>query len=146
MQTTENKQESGKIQKKFQESMKKLTALLNGETLYTPLKMEGEDIQKAVEELAKEEKKELMEEFKKKAKELIQEKRTFDKFVVQQKKELDKKVEEKQKAFTEQASKLFGIVKNIQNIEKEYTATIKSTDESVITPDETEEEEETTEE
>ena len=140
---SENKQqqtEAGKIGKKFESSMKQLTALLSGQALYTPLKLETDDIQAAVAELAKEEKEELVKEFKLKAKELIREKRNFDSFVKTQKKELEKKVEEKQKAFTDQAGKLFGIVKNIQGIEKSYTETIKATDGSVMTPDAEEEE------
>lgn len=121
------KQESGKIKKAFEANLRKLTALLSGESYFKPAKVgPGGSLTEAVALLAKEEKEALLKKFVEEARKLIGEKRTFDKFVAQQKKELDKKVEAEQKKFNESSKALFALIADIGSIEKEYYATLSN--------------------
>lgn len=131
---SENKEQSGKIKKAFEKSMSQITAILGNPKLFEPLKAEKEDIQSAMEELAKEEKEELVKKVKEEARILIKEKRAFDNLVNQKKKEFDKTVEEEQKKFTEKVKGILKLVKNIQTIEQEYLQTLKNaTTETIAT-------------
>lgn len=125
------KQESGKVKKAFEANMRKLTGLLKGEAYFKSPKADGAQLQEAIEVLAKEEKEELIKKIVSEARKLIQEKRDFDKFVSQQRKEMDNKVEGKQKEFNEKAKVVFGLVKDVGALEKEYAATLKNATEFV---------------
>lgn len=120
------KQESGKVKKAFEANLRKLTGLLRGEAYFKPLKADGAQLQEAIEVLAREEKEEMIKNIVSEARKLITEKRDFDKFVNQQRKELEKKVEAKQKEFNEKAKVLFGLVKDVGALEKEYAATLEN--------------------
>jgi len=131
-QDQQNQNEGGKVEKKFQTALKKLTAILSGEAAYKPAKLVGLEVITAVQELAKEEKEAKAKEFKEKAKALIQKKRDFDSFVKKQKQELEKKIQEEQKKFTEDAEKLFQLVEDIANIEKSYYETLGNAEEGKV--------------
>lgn len=120
------KQESGKVKKAFEANMRKLTGLLKGEAYFKQPKANGEELQEAIAVLAKEEKEDMIKKIVSEARKLIQEKRDFDRFVNAQRKELDKKVEGKQKEFNEKAKVLFGMVKDVGALEKEYADTLKN--------------------
>ena len=121
----DQKQESGKIKKAFEANLRKLTALLQGESFFKPAKAASEELTVAIAELAKEEKEAMIKKIVAEARTLIQKKREFDKFVTLQKRELDKKVEEEQKKFNESAKALFGLVSDVGALEKSYYDTLK---------------------
>ena len=119
-------QKAGKIKKKFDAAMTSLTLVLGGQALYKPDKLLPKEIQAAVVELAKDEKKKLTDSFKEKAVALIQEKRTYDKEVAKIDKEAAQKKEKNMEDFTKKANDLFGMLKDINNIEKDYYDTLLS--------------------
>jgi hypothetical protein len=118
------KDEKGKVKKLFDANLKKLTAVLGGESLFRVPKADGPTTMLAIAELVKEEKEQLTKELIAEARNMIREKRDFDKFVKQQQQELNKKVEEKQKQFNEKCKALWGKIADITNIEKDYYSTL----------------------
>lgn len=133
-------QDQNKDVKKFEATLSMLTAILGGQQLYTPLKLENEAIRLAVEELVKEEKEETVKIFKEKARSLIKAKREFDAFVKKSQNELKAKILEQQKKFTAEGQDLFKMLSGLQNLEKSYLETIKATDNSETQEGLTEEE------
>lgn len=122
---TPEQEELGKIGKQFESNMKKLTAVLQGESLYKAPKVVGdEDLTKAIVAIAKEEKEEKLKEFVEGVRTLIKDKRAFDKFQKEKKKEFEKAVEDKQKSFNDSANKLFGLMDDIKSIEESYYNTM----------------------
>ncbi len=100
--------------------MNGLTRILGGEMLFKPTSLLSDEVQAAVKELAKEEKEKFVKEFKEKAVALIQKKRDHDKHVAKLFAEAKQKEEQNMTGFIEDAKKLFSMVKDIQNIEKDY--------------------------
>jgi tRNA G18 (ribose-2'-O)-methylase SpoU len=131
-QQDQKKQEAGKVRKKFQNALNTLTKVLGGESLYKTTSLVPSEIQEAVKALAKEEKEKLIKEFKEKAIALIHKKRDHDKHVLQLQREFEQKQEQGMKDFTKDANSLFGMLKNIQNIEKNYYDILLSTEDGKI--------------
>lgn len=117
-------EQTSKVREKFTAAMTNLTQVLGGQTLYKPTVLVPDDVQKAVIELAKVEKEKKIKEFQEKAIELIQKKRAHDKHVTQMKKDFEKKEEDSMKDFTDEANKLFSLIKDIKNIERDYYDTL----------------------
>jgi hypothetical protein len=122
----QKEQESGKIYKKFDQYLNKLTAILGGTELLTPVKVGPSNIHEVIAKLAKDEKEAALAKFEADAKALIQKKRDHDRTMSDLKKEFKKKEQESMKKWNEEAEKLFRQVDDIVNIEKSYFRTLKS--------------------
>lgn len=128
---TEETQEqvNDKVSKKFDADFKKLLALLGGEKNLKKVSVPNDDLGNIVEELLKERREEFIKDFKSKAKGLLDKKLEFDKEVKKAEDELKAKVISKKKEFSEKMKEVFGMVENINEIEKSYYASMKSTQE-----------------
>lgn len=120
-------EDKGKEAKKFNDYFRKLTALLNGDSLLKKRPKVGkEDFSVAMAELVKEEKEALTLTVKSKIKALVQEKMKFDEFLVAEKKKFEKVVEEQQKEFNKKAEEVFSMIDGIEEMEKRYYDTFKN--------------------
>lgn len=127
-QQLENKQEndSSKDAKKFDAAMKRIVAILGGDTLLKATKIEGSDLSVLVERISKTEKEKLLNEFEAGAISLIERKRAFDRFEREERKKFEKLILDKKKEFVTEAEKLFKLVDKIEGIEREYYETLRS--------------------
>ena len=114
------KQENGKIRKKYENDLKNLTKVLGGNFLFSPTKLANSEVIEAVKELAKEEKEKLVKSFKERAVAAIQKQREHLKNVDLLKKEFLKKQEDSMKEFSKTVDGLFKDLEDIKNIEENY--------------------------
>lgn len=122
-QQNNNDQKKGgesKTRKKFNNALNALTRILGGQALYKPNTLLPVEVQEAVKKLAEKEKVKLVETFQEKATALIQKKREHDKHVKKLFAEAAQKEEQNMEGFIKDANELFGLVKDIQGIEKDY--------------------------
>lgn len=130
-----------KITKQFNFNIKKLVALMNGESNLKKVNVPSGEVGKIVEELVGERRKEKIEEFKKKAKEILDKYIEFQKAVKKEEGEFTNKVNGKKKEFNDELVKLFAFVDDIAAVERGYYQAIGglgstgSTSESTETPE-----------
>lgn len=113
-------QNADKITKQFNANIKKLVALMNGESNLKRVNVPAGEVGKIVEELVGERRKEKIEEFKKKAKEILDKYIEFQKAVKKEETEFTNKVNGKKKEFNEELVKLFAFVDDIAAVERGY--------------------------
>ncbi len=116
----QGEKDSSKVKKQFDEALKSFVAILGGETLLTPTKLNNPNLQIAINELAAEEVQEKITTFKTKAKALIKKKAEHDKHVADMEKEFEKKKEESMKGFISEANDLKKLIADIGGIQKKY--------------------------
>lgn len=121
----EQQQDSGKIEKKFQENLSKLMGLLKGNEQVFKEKVPNEDMDLIIEELIKERKEKTIEEFKKKASNILDKKVEFDKFVKQKESELKSAINNKRKEFSKEMEDCFNLVENINSLHQQYKNSLK---------------------
>lgn len=121
-----NQQEnSDKITKNFEKTMEKLVAIVGGkDQIYAPKKVQKDVLDTLVEEMLKDRKESLAKEVKADLLALLDKKVVFDKEIKAKEEEFKKLKEQKMKEFTEAANKVFGKVDNIENLAKEYYASL----------------------
>lgn len=117
---TQQPQDDSKVGKKFEQHMKSLTALLGGNTLLKTVRIGGDTINSAVEELLKEEKEKQAAEIKVGLKNLADEFIAFERFKKEKEKEFARLVTEKQKDFNKKAEAIFGRIDDLKNLAKTY--------------------------
>lgn len=120
-------QQNDKVSKKFEQDFKKLVALLGGEKNLKKTNVPNDELGGIVEELLKERREDFIKEFKSKAKALLDKKLEFDKEVRKAEDDLKKTVIAKKKEFSEKMKDVFGMVENINEIEKSYYQSMKET-------------------
>ena len=119
-------QDSAKETKEFHANCKKLIAILNGGSLLKPHRgLPRADLQRAMEELVKEEKEAKVQEIKTAAKELVKRHLEFDRFEREKRKEFEKALQEKQKEFNKESKSLFSKIDDLANIERSYYETLQ---------------------
>jgi len=123
-------QQNDKVSKKFEADFKKLVALLGGDKGLKKVAVPNDELGTIVEELLKERREEFIKDFKTKAKSLLDKKLEFDKEVKKAEEEFKKSVLNKKKEFSEKMKEVFGMVENIQEIEKSYYESMKATKEA----------------
>lgn len=123
-QEQEKTQDTSKVKKGFEDRMQKLVALFGGRDLLARTKLDGDAVTSVVARLVKSKKEAIALEFEQKASALIEKHLEFEKWVKEEKKRMEKAVDDKMKAFSDEADKLFGLVDNMSNIEKEYAKTL----------------------
>ena len=119
-QQQKDKQDAGKEHQKFEASKKKLIAILSGEDLLRPGKVEKDAVTKAMEALVKEKKEAQIIDLKKEVGALIDSYIAFNKFQAEKKKEFEKAVGDKMKEYNKQASAIFAKMEGIEQLEKDY--------------------------
>lgn len=122
-------QQNDKVSKQFEANFKKLVALLGGEKALKKISVPNDELGGVVEDLLKERREDFIKEFKSKAKSLLDKKIEFDKEVKKAEEEFKNKVAQKKKEFSEKMKELFGMVENMQEIEKSYYQSLKETSE-----------------
>lgn len=125
MAEVQNNEEQGKEAKKvlanFEQTVKKLTAIVKGpENLKLPRKVKQDNMQILVEELFKEESLEIIKEVKEGVKSLLKGYVTLNASLAEERKKLDAIEVAKKKEFNATAAKLFAKIEGIDNINKEY--------------------------
>lgn len=124
-QNQNEQQDNNKIAKQYEANLSKLAAILGGkENIYPTKKVEGAVLDTVIEELLKEQKEKVAKEVKTGLQELLDKKVQFDKDVKAKEEELKKLKEAKQKEFNESCSKIFGKISNIEQLQKDYEATL----------------------
>lgn len=122
----QQQQDAGKDEKKFQDAMKKVIALLGSEQALQPLrKIGGDTIAEIVAELTKEDRERIAKEVKEDLKKLIETNVEFKKQVNQKRQELEKLEKDKKKEFVEAANKLFNKIDNIGQIQKDFESSLR---------------------
>lgn len=122
-------QQNDKVSKQFEANFKKLVALLGGEKALKKISVPNDELGGVVEDLLKERREDFIKEFKSKAKSLLDKKIEFDKEVKKAEEEFKNKVAQKKREFSEKMKELFGMVENMQEIEKSYYQSLKETSE-----------------
>lgn len=123
-QNNQGKGKESKVRKKFNNAMNLLTKALGGSIIFKHSSLVPDEVKQAVVELAKEEKEKLIASFKAKAISIIQRKREHDKLVKKLLQEANQKEEANMEGFIKECQELFGMIKNIQTIEKDYYDTL----------------------
>ncbi len=113
-------QDGDKVAKKFDQNIKKLVALFNGEKAFKKTKVGNSEVSGIIAELTKERKESFIKDFKERAGKLLTSKVEFDKFVTTKQKELDQAISNKKKEFNKEMDDCFQIVENIDNLQKDY--------------------------
>ncbi len=127
--STQNEQEqqnSGKVQKNFENQLKKLDTILQGDKSLYKNKVESGMVSSIIEDLFKEESEAKTAEFKTKVRNLIKKHVEFNKFKKQKEQELAKAVEEKMKEFNTEAEACFNMVDGLEKLQQEYASSLKS--------------------
>ncbi len=143
METQKNldgKQQPTKTENQFNENVRQIQTLFNG--LFQPKKVSKDQIEQICDELFEEERKEKAEKLKQSLKDLVKEKIAFDKYVDEQQKAFAKAKEEKLKAFNEKANQIKNQIEDFGSLLKE----LEKTTATILTEENTNSEEETTEE
>lgn len=123
-------EQNDKVSKQFEANFKKLVALFGGDAVFKKPSVPNDEIGNLVEELVKERREEKIKEFKEQAKGLLDKKINFDKECKKAEEEYKQKVIQKKKEFTDEMKKTFSIIEDINEIEKSYYESIKTTKES----------------
>lgn len=113
-------QENGKVEKRFNESLKKVQAILGNPGWFKQPKVGQGDLPELLERLTATKKEELYRKFETAAIALVEKKLAYDKAVKQKQQEFNKAVEDKMKEFQNDMDAMFSLVDQIDNITKDY--------------------------
>lgn len=119
-------QENGKVEKKFNESLKKVQAILGNPGWFKQPKIGQNDLPELLERLTANKKEELYKKFETAAIALIEKKLAYDKAVKQKQQEFNKAVEDKMKEFQNDMDAMFSLIDQIDNITKDYYTALSS--------------------
>jgi len=126
-QVQDQQQESGKIEKKFNEALLKVSQILGGDTLLKPKKkVKGDVVTEIVEELTKERTEANRASVKAELTTLLTKYVEYTTKLEEKEKELKKLKEEKQKEFSEAANKFFNKIDEVDSFAKQMTEALKS--------------------
>lgn len=118
-------QNNDKVKIQYDKNIKKIIAIVGGQkNLAVSKKVKGDVLNTVVTELLADDRKAAAEEIKAELKALLQKKVTCDKEIKAKKDELAKLEITKNKEFNEAASKLFGKIEGLDQIEKDFYATL----------------------
>lgn len=119
-------QENGKDNKKFDEAIKKLVAVVGGkEKLKVPKKVPNDLLGGIVNDLFKEEREAALTTTKEDLKTLLKKYAEMEKLLNDKRKELDKLEKEKKEEFAKAANVLFEKIENVGEVEKTYYNALK---------------------
>lgn len=117
--------DSGKIAATYDKNIKKLVAILQGDQpLKSAVKVPSDEVGKLVKELLKEKQETAAKAIKTSISELIEKKVQMDKDFKKAEADLKKLKEQKQKEFNEAAGKVFTQIDGLDQMEKDYYATL----------------------
>lgn len=120
-------QQEDKTVKNFEATMKRLVAIVGGEEqLFPKKKIKSDTLATIVSGLVKEKKEKLEKEVTADLISLLDKHVELKKAIAEKKAELKKLEETKMKEFSEAASKIFGKIEDVGNIEKSYYDSLKS--------------------
>ena len=120
-------QDNNKVQKAFENNLRKLTAILGDESKLRPqTKINNAQLAEITASLFEEDTKRLEQEVKEGIRALVTAKITFDRAVKEKEGELNKLKIEKQKEFNQSASNLFQKIDDIGKKEAEYAAALSA--------------------
>lgn len=118
--------EGGKVKKKFEESQRKLQAIMGNPHWFKQPKIGQDQLPDLLKRLASVKQEELFKKFEQAATSLIEEKLAYDKAVKQKEKEFNEAVEAKMKDFQAKMDNMFSLVDQIDNITKDYYTALTS--------------------
>lgn len=122
----QNVQDGGKVKKKFEESLRRLQAILGSPDWYKRSKIGQAELPALLERMTATKKEDLYRKFETMASNLIEKKLAYDKEVKQKEQEFNKIVEEKMKSFQVEMDEMFAIIDQIDNITKDYFGALNS--------------------
>ncbi len=121
-------EDKNKIAKQYEATLKKLVAVVGGqENVYGPKRVPNDTLGTLVNDLLKERKEKLASSVKVELTELLDKKVALDKEIKAKEEELAKLKQNKQKEFNEAASKVFGKIEGIEQLEKDYYSSLTTT-------------------
>jgi len=146
MNTQENNSDQGKESKKvlanFEQTIKKLTAVVQGpENLKPVRKIKQDSVQSLVQELFKEESEATAKEVKEELKALLKGHVVLNNTLNEERRKLDALEVAKKKEFNTTAAKLFAKIDGIDSLSKEYYTAFQAAEEAVVESAEEETEE-----
>lgn len=118
--------QSNKEEKKFNENLKKLEAILQGNALFKPNRVSQDSVSSIVEELTKERQEQARFNFKKDLSDILDKKFQLDTEIKKLRQELAKKEEEKYKEFNNAINGIFSKVEDVQAMIASYTKTLEN--------------------
>lgn len=111
----------GKIEQKFNNSIRKLAAIVQGESNLKPVKkLPQNEVSNIVTELFKEDREAKYVEVKTKLKELLRSYHEMEKALKQKREELEKLANQKKEEFVKAANSLFDQIEGVDDIQKSY--------------------------
>lgn len=118
---------SNKIEKKFNENMRKLVALMGGEKRIPGKRnvVKNDDVSDIVEEMLAERKEAAKVKFKASAGALIEKKVEFEAFIKAEQKKLEAVILKKREEFNKEMDNLFAEVEDINTLRKNFEDTLK---------------------
>lgn len=121
-------EENDKINKQFENTMKKLVAIVGGKENLSTKKKVGKDVLANVVNGLMQEKREATEkEVKEKLTELLSKKVEFDKLMNEKRAELDKLEKTKKKEYVDSANRLFQLIESLDELERDYYKSLSDT-------------------
>lgn len=120
-----NNQDSGKIQKRFDNNMKRLAAVFNNaerKVLGKKTKVPNTDISTIVDELLKERREATVKDFKVQCGNLLDKYIQFDREMKEEEAKLKKIKEQKMEEFSKAIEATFGLVENIDSLAGQYAS------------------------
>jgi fructose-1-phosphate kinase PfkB-like protein len=119
-------QENGKENKKFDEVIKKLIAVVGGkEKLKVPKKVPNDLLGGIVNDLFKEERESALASTKEDLKNLLKKYAEMEKLLSEERKKIDKLEKEKKEEFAKAANSVFEKIENVGEVEKSYYNALK---------------------
>lgn len=124
-QSSENGQEnSSKEKKKFQDGLKRLMAMLNGDETLFKAKVQGGSVPGLIERLTAKRREEAEEAFVTRASALLDKKVAFDRECTKKRQEFEKAIADKEKEFLKDMNDVFGLIDNFGDVQKAYATTL----------------------
>lgn len=115
------KEDSGKIEKNYQNVFQKLVAIVGGEQNLRPTKRVKRDVlSKVVEGLLKDQREKAEADIKDGLSKLLDKHVQLQKAIAEKEKEFNKLKEDKKKEFTQEANNLFGKLADLDQLEADY--------------------------
>ncbi len=124
VQQNQGQGDAGKVEKKFEQNMHKLMALLKGDEKAFKTKVPNGEIEEVIQEMLKDRRAATIKTFKEKASAILDSHVEFNKFCKQKEKEFKDSIVNKKKEFSKQMEECFNLIENMDTLAKDYKGSL----------------------